>query len=102
MRSFHVHITEESLQARPQSMLKSGLCVGVRAQEESITWHVREASLAVPLASMWQPTKYPQGHRHLPYFTVRITTSVGVLLRKPLCLSCLLFVGSMRQTGLNA
>lgn len=86
--SCHLHIIEESLQARPQSIHESALCVGMSVQEESIAWHVQEASLAVPLASMWQPTKYRQHHRHLPYFTVRITTRCW---NPCVCLACSLW-----------
>lgn len=50
------------MQTRPQS----GLCDDMGAQ--------KEASLAVPPISMWQPTKYSWGCRHFLYFTVHVTT----------------------------
>lgn len=69
-----MYILQKTLCRQDHSQYLSLDCVLAWVPKKSITWHVQEASLAVPLASVWQSTKYPQGHRHLPYFTVNITT----------------------------
>lgn len=60
-------------------ILEKNLCRQDHSQYLSQDWVLawvpkKSLSLVNWPALQWQPTKYPQGHRYHPYFTVHITT----------------------------